>query len=75
MSSTNITKNLENDLEKMFILGASSLLFIIIILIFVAKNRVIQALNFLLFPSALIFIYLSFVAVNILHIFMFFIIL
>ncbi len=35
----------------------------------------IQALNFLLFPSALIFMYLSFVAVNILHIFMFFIIL
>lgn len=68
-------KNLENDLEKILILGSSSLLLIIIILIFITKNKIIQALNFLLFPSALIFLYLSFVAVNILHIFMFFIIL
>ncbi len=35
----------------------------------------ILALNFLIFPSALIFLYLSFIPVNILHIFMFFIIL
>ena len=68
-------KDLENDLEKIIILGSSSLLFIIIILTFITKKKIIPALNFLLFPSALIFIYLCFVAVNILHIFMFFIIL
>lgn len=68
-------ESLQKELEKIFILGLSSLVFIVLIIIFITKNKIIQALNFLLFPSALIFMYLSFVTVNILHIFMFFIIL
>ncbi len=68
-------KNLQKELEKIIILGLSSLIFITLIIIFITKNKMIQALNFLIFPSALIFLYLSFIPVNILHIFMFFIIL
>ena len=68
-------KNLQKELEKIIILGLSSLIFITLIIIFITKSKMIQALNFLLFPSALIFLYLSFIPVNILHIFMFFIIL
>ena len=68
-------ENLQNELEKIVILGLLSLIFITLIIIFITKKKMIQALNFLLFPSALIFTYLSFVAVNILHVFMFFIIL
>jgi len=68
-------KNLQKELEKIIILGLSSLVFITLIIIFITKNKMIQALNFLIFPSALIFLYLSFIPVNILHIFMFFIIL
>lgn len=68
-------KNLQSELKRIIILGLSSLIFITFIIIFITKRKMIQALNFLLFPSALIFIYLSFIPVNILHIFMFFIIL
>lgn len=68
-------KNLQNVLNKITFLGLLSLLFIILIIILITKKKMIQALNFLLFPSALIFIYLHFIDINILHIFMFFIIL
>jgi len=68
-------KDLQKDLNKMIKLGILSLVFIVLIIIFITKNKMIDALNFLLLPSAFIFIYLSFIDINILHIFMFFIIL
>jgi len=68
-------KDLQKDLNKMVKLGILSLAFIVLIIIFITKKKMIDALNFLLLPSAFIFIYLSFIDINILHIFMFFIIL
>lgn len=68
-------KNLKYEFERIILLGLISLAFILLIISIISKQKTIQALNFILFPSALIFIYLSFTPVNILHIFMFFIIL
>ena len=68
-------KNLEKDLNKIILLGFIALFFIVIMISITSKKNMLLALNFLLFPSALIFIYLSFVPVNILHIFMYFVIL
>ncbi len=68
-------KSLQNDIDKIIKLGVISLCFIIAIIIFIARSKILYALGFLSFPSAVIFLYLSFIEVNILHIFMLFIIL
>ena len=68
-------KQLQNDLNKIINLGLVSLIFIALIIVFITKEKAIQAFNFLLLPSSLIFLYFSFISVNILHIFMLFIIL
>jgi predicted exporter len=64
---------LKSSLIKMF----ESLLFylfisfvsIVFIIFFIVKKKVILALNFILFPLAMILLYLSFVQVNIMHLF------
>jgi predicted RND superfamily exporter protein len=68
-------KNLENNLNKIVNLGLLSLVFIVLIIIIITKNKILNAISFLSLPSAFIFFYLSFININILHIFMFFIIL
>ncbi len=68
-------KDLEKDLDKMISLGLLALTFIVILIALITKEKVIYALSFLILPSAFIFTYLSFIPINILHIFMFFIIL
>jgi len=67
-------KNLEKDLEKMILFGLFSLGFILIVIMSIAKKKMLYALSFILVPSACILFYLSFIEINILHIFMFFII-
>jgi len=67
-------KNLKKDLEKMILFGLLSLGFILIVIISIAKKKMLYALSFILVPSACILFYLSFIEINILHIFMFFII-
>lgn len=61
--------------ENILILGTIALLLIILMLIFITKKKFLFALSFLLFPLALILLYSNFVAFNILHLFMMFIIL
>jgi predicted RND superfamily exporter protein len=68
-------KSLEEDLDKMINLGLLSLFFIVIIIMLTSKGNILYSMSFLLLPSAFIFLYLSFIEINILHIFMFFIIL
>lgn len=69
----------ENSLEKVrnqiFLFGLVSLCFIILMVLFITKKNFLFSLTFLLFPLSLILIYSYFVAFNILHIFMMFIIL
>jgi len=67
-------KSLEKDLKKMILFGLLSLGFILMVVMFIAKKKVLYALSFLIVPSAVIFLYLSFISVNILHIFIYFII-
>ncbi|WP_419774209.1 hypothetical protein [Halarcobacter sp.] len=61
--------------ENILILGTIALVLIILMLIFITKKKFLFALSFLLFPLALILLYSNFVAFNILHLFMMFIIL
>lgn len=68
-------KSLKKDFNKMLSLGILSLVFIIFILLLITKRKIFQALTFLTLPSAFIFLYLSIIPINILHIFMLFIIL
>lgn len=68
-------KSLQEELDKLILLGMLSLAFIIGIMIVIAKKHSLEALSFLLFPSGLILLYTNFIEVNILHLFMFFVIL
>ncbi len=61
--------------ENILILGTIALILIILMLLFITKKKFLFALSFLLFPLALILLYSNFVAFNILHLFMMFIIL
>ena len=73
LSLINSASLLSNSLSKMF----KSLLFylvisfslIVLIIFFIVREKVILALNFILFPMAMILLYLSFVQVNIMHLF------
>ena len=56
-------------------LGSLSILFILIMLIFISKKNFLTALNFLIFPLACILFLSNFIIFNILHLFILFIIL
>ena len=64
----------KKDMKKSFYLGSLSLILIVVLLAIFTKRKFLYALNFLLFPIALIFIILSYTSINILHLFMTFII-
>ena len=69
----------ENSLKKVFnellLFGGLTLLLIVSILTMVTKKRFLQAFTYVLFPSALILCYGWLVPLNIMHIFMVFVIL
>ena len=81
----NFTKNaqtkvlFENSLKKvsndLMLFGALTIIFIISILAMVTKKRFLQAFTYILFPAALILLYGWFVPLNIMHLFMAFVIL
>ena len=56
-------------------LGILALFIIIILLYFITKRAIVYALMFLIFPIAMVSLYAFFSAINILHIFMLFVIL
>jgi len=68
-------KSLQEDVNKMIIYGLFCLVFIIAIIFYHSRTNLLYSLTFLVLPSAFILCYLSFIDVNILHIFMFFILL
>jgi hypothetical protein len=67
-------QHLAQSLHTLLILGLLCLIFIFTVIVWIAKKRAFEALSMLLFPMALIFIYFTQVPINILHLFMFFII-
>lgn len=66
---------MEESLDQLILLGILVILFILGMLLLVTRKKVIQAVTFLLFPLAVILFYAYFVPLNILHIFMIFVIL
>jgi MFS family permease len=68
----NSLKKVSNDL---MLFGALTIIFIISILAMVTKKRFLQAFTYILFPAALILLYGWFVPLNIMHLFMAFVIL
>ena len=69
----------ENSLKKVYgelmMFGSLTLLFIISILAIVTKKRFLQAFTYILFPASLILLFSWFVPLNIMHLFMAFVIL
>lgn len=69
----------ENSLKKVYnellLFGGLTLLLIISILAIVTKRRFLQAFSYILFPASLILLYGWFVPLNIMHIFMGFVVL
>jgi len=63
-------KDLTKSLQSLQFLSIIALVFICVMLYIAVKNRFFQALNYILFPIALILLVSFFVELNILHIFM-----
>ena len=68
-------KSMKSSVEKLIKLGLLTLLFIFLMLLMITKGGVIRALAYLVFPLAVIVIYGFFTPLNIVHIFMIFIVL
>ncbi len=66
---------MEESMDTLLKLGALALLLIVVLLYLITKNAMAYALLFLLFPLSMVGIYAYFTAINILHIFMLFVIL
>jgi predicted RND superfamily exporter protein len=67
--------SLKKVIGELLLFGGVTLFLIIMILALVTKKRFLQALTYILFPASLIIIYGFFVPLNIMHIFMAFIVL
>jgi len=67
--------SMKTSINMLLKLGILALLVIIILLYFFTKKAMMYAMIFLIFPIALVSVYAYFVAINILHIFMLFVIL
>jgi predicted exporter len=72
---TMFEQHLQNEVITLTVLGIVSLIFIVAVILFIGKDKPLIAINFLIFPSAMIFLYFTSIEINILHLFMFFIIL
>ncbi len=68
-------KQLKKIYKELVQLGSLSILFILIMIIFISKKNFLTALNFLIFPLACILFLSNFIIFNILHLFILFIIL
>ncbi len=68
-------KTMRQSADRLIALGLLAILFIVVMLLVIAGRGVIRALTYLLFPLAVILLYAHFVPLNILHIFMLFIVL
>jgi predicted exporter len=68
-------KRMQQSVDRLIVLGLFAILFIVVMLLLVAGKGLIRALTYLLFPLAVILLYAYFVPLNILHIFMIFIVL
>lgn len=71
---TMFENELKKDIAKSLYLGILAFILIIILLALFTKKKFLYALNFLLFPMALIFTIFTYTSINILHLFMVFII-
>ena len=67
--------SMQSSVEKLIKLGLLTLLFIFLMLLIITKKGVIRALAYLVFPLAVIVVYGFFTPLNILHIFMIFVVL
>lgn len=67
-------KQMQEQMQSIIFLGLLSLVVIFLLLFFITQKSLLYALSFLLFPMAMVAIYGYFIALNILHIFMLFII-
>ncbi|QKF83510.1 hypothetical protein [Halarcobacter ebronensis] len=67
-------QQLKTDMKKTTYLGLVSLFLILFVFLIFAKKQFIYTLSFLLFPLCVIMLYLSMIQINILHLFMSFII-
>ena len=67
--------SMKNAIIVLSALGILSILVIVVLIYFFTKRAIFYALSFLLFPVAIFTIYALFVTINILHLFMIFIIL
>ena len=68
-------KSMQQNVDRLIMLGIFAIFFIIVMLLAVTKKGVLRALTYLVFPLAVIVIYGILVPLNILHIFMIFIVL
>ena len=66
---------MQKSIHSLGLLGLLIVLLIIVVLLVIARSKVVYALVFLLFPIALMSLYGLFFSINILHLFMLFIIL
>ncbi len=67
-------KSMKKDIDTLVKLGMLAVLFIFVMLLLVTRSGVIRALTYMVFPLAIIMVYAFFVPLNILHIFMTFIV-
>ncbi len=68
-SATLLKSSLSKMFESLLFYLFVSFLSIVFIILFIVKKKVVLALNFILFPVAVILLYLSFIQVNIMHLF------
>jgi len=66
---------MQKSTHRLVLLGLLVIFFIIVTLLIIARRKIIYAIVFLLFPIAMMSLYAFFYSINILHIFMLFIIL
>ncbi|MCI0500985.1 MAG: hypothetical protein L0Y61_04480, partial [Epsilonproteobacteria bacterium] len=68
-------ESMKTSMSMLLKLGIVALVVIIILLYFITKEAILYALTFLVYPVAMVSIYAYFTTINILHIFMLFVIL
>jgi len=68
-------ESMETSINMLLKLGILALIMIVILLYFITKRSMLYAITFLIFPVAMVSVYACFVDINILHIFMLFVIL
>jgi len=68
-------ESMETSINMLLKLGILALIMIVILLYFITKRAMLYAITFLIFPVAMVSVYACFADINILHIFMLFVVL